>query len=184
MRFLPLVMLLLMANVASAYDPPSVVHYAIHGTTDRELGSAMRSLAPADPTGRPYPGRADWNVSWTYRWQSQGNRCLLTSPSVQLKGTITLPRWDDRDRADPELQQRWDRFLAALTVHEQGHFQFGVAAADELRRQFVSLKSNKGCARLEAEVDRLGRAIVEEYQQRDRQYDVETSHGLTQDAVL
>jgi len=184
MRLLPLVVLLLVANVASAYDPPSVVHYTIHGTTDRELGSAMRSLGPADPTGRRYPGRADWNVSWTYRWQSQGNRCLLTSPSVQLKGTITLPRWEDRDRADPELQQRWDRFLAALTVHEQGHFQFGVAAADELRRQFVSLKSNKGCAPLEAEVDRLGRAIVEEYQQRDRQYDVETSHGLTQDAFL
>lgn len=184
MRLLPLVVLLLVANVASAYDLPTFVHYAIHGTTDRELGNAMRSLGPADPTGKRYPGHAEWNVSWTYRWQSQGNRCLLTSPSVQLKGTITLPRWEDRDRADPELQERWDRFLAALTVHEQGHFAYGVAAADELRRQFVSVKSNKGCAALATEVDRLGRAIIEEYQQRDRQYDVDTAHGLTQDAVL
>lgn len=184
MRLLPLIVLLLVANVASAYDPPSIVHYAIHGTTDRELGSAMRSLGPADPTGKRYPGHAEWNVSWTYRWQSQGSRCSLSSPSVQLKGTITLPRWEDRDRADPELQERWDRFLAALTVHEQGHFAYGVAAADELRRQFVSVKSNKGCAALATEVDRLGRAIVEEYQQRDRQYDADTAHGRTQDAVL
>jgi len=184
MRLLPLVVLMLVANVASAYDPPTFAHYAIHGTTDRELVSAMRSLGPANAVGKRYPGHAEWNVSWTYRWQSQGNRCSLNSPSVQLTGTITLPRWEDRGSADPALQQRWDRFLAALTVHEQGHFQNGVAAADELRRQLATLKSNKGCASLAAEVEALGRAIVEDYKQRDRQYDLDTEHGRTQDAFL
>lgn len=130
-----------------------------------------------------YHGEAKWNLSYRFRTQPIGKRCAVTSVATKLDLAMTLPRWRPPAGVSTDALARWERYIAALRVHEEGHLEHGRGAEREFRAaaQGVSALDCNAAGRLVREhFDR----ILADYQARDVEYDQRTGHGKTQGAWL
>lgn len=175
-------LLLLSSATTLASNGPVYTPYPISGSTAQELVAQMKALGPAQHDGRRFPGGARWNIDWQYRSTQHGARCRIGQLRVNLESTITLPHWQQHAQADSELAAEWDTFLAQLDVHEQGHVQHGVEAAEQIHQALTGMTGS--CSTLAEQANQRGVQIIEQYNQRDLEYDEQTRHGATQGAVL
>lgn len=182
LKMLCLPLMLLASATAQAHNEPLYTHYPISGSTVQELGAQMKSLGPPQQDGRRFPGGASWNIDWQYSTTQQGARCRIGQVRVNLESTITLPQWQQHAQAESGLAAAWDTFLAQLDVHEQGHVQHGVEAAEQIRQALTGMTGS--CSTLAEQANQRGVQIIEQYNQRDLDYDEQTRHGATQGAVL
>ena len=174
---------LLVASASGlAAAEPVVRTYPINGRTGPELVAQMAALGPAQDDGTRFPGGAQWSIDWQYRLAGQGARCRLEQVRATLDSTITLPHWQQQEQADSALSTAWRTFLERLEVHEHGHVQQGMDAAAAIRTALDGMTGR--CADLAAQANLRGQQIIEQYNQRDRDYDTQTGHGRTQGAVL
>ncbi|MGH8212773.1 MAG: DUF922 domain-containing protein, partial [Rhodanobacteraceae bacterium] len=97
---------------------------------------------------------------------------------------MTLPRWADGDTAPASLMTEWQDFVAALRVHENGHYAHGVEAANEVQALEGSIQPASDCSELTLQVTNRAEAILEKYRAVDAEYDRDTKHGQNQGAVL
>ncbi len=180
-----LAVVLLQAGAASAVDiNDRVEHYPVNGGTVAQLHSQMKALGPADRAGVRYPGLTQWDVRWNYRFDERGGRCRVIDPRVKLEVVITLPEWRAPAGTDDSLLRDWTTFTQRLTVHEQGHREFGVRAADTVREALAATPPQRGCDALEEELNRRAQGALDAAIQAERDYDDQTAHGITQGAVF
>jgi predicted secreted Zn-dependent protease len=126
-------------------------------------------------------GRADWQISYTYTSRSAPGACTVASVSTRLGLKVRLPRWTPPAGTAAELVGRWDRYLTALQVHEAGHLQTGRDMESNFKRA-ASGMSAADCGALDRAVRARFDTLLQQAQQRDRDYDVQTKHGATQGA--
>ena len=69
--------------------------------------------------GRPEAGKCSWSIAYNY--DSTGRNGKPVGLVVDASVTIELPVWDGRDSARAVERTEWDRFLGALSAHEDGH---------------------------------------------------------------
>jgi len=68
-------------------------------------------------------GQTHWTPSYqVMRWG--GN--TIQAVQVDVRTTVTMPHWAGSAGAPPEEQAEWERFVAALHTHEQGHIDLVV----------------------------------------------------------
>jgi predicted secreted Zn-dependent protease len=155
-----------------------VVYYDVAGASADELRA---QLDLHGPTGQQ-DAYTDWWVQWRYDRVQAANGCELRSLAVTLDVTFTFPRWSPPDDAAPGLRERWEDYLAALRVHEEGHKEIALRAANEIAAALSSLPASPSCAELEQAADGTGERILERYRQQELSYDRQTDHGATQGA--
>lgn len=163
------------STLPAVYPPPEVPHaemlyYTVNGSTEKELSREIQAKGPQE-----YAAYTGWQVSWT--WPGYGSLlCDVSSPIVDAEVTVTFPSWDPPANAPPELIVKWAGFSQALAVHEQGHVD---NVYGSLPRIEAAIK-NADCLTAEA----AAQAIIQEMNQFDLDYDLETGHGRTQGAVF
>lgn len=81
-------------------------------------------------------------------------------------------------------KSQFERFITALNVHELGHYNLGKEAATVIGARILALPEMSRCEVLETAANNLGEQILNEYRERERQYDAATEHGKTQGAWL
>ncbi len=156
--------------------------YAISGSSAAELRRQMDTLGPPAPGGR-FAGHTTWNIEWRYEYRRVGNGCAIATVAVDLKTRIVLPAWRTESAAPAELRARWRQFMKALTDHEYGHRDHGMAAARDIDRGIAALPAHPTCEALGAAANALGTKILRQYNQRDLEYDHTTGHGRLQGAA-
>ena len=161
-----------------------IVYYDIHGRTVRDLFNEMQAKGPADSSGSRFPAYTRWRVSWNFRYESTPGSCKLTELNASVEGTTTLPHWVEGDAASTPLKKEWQDFIAALRVHESGHYAHGVEAAAEVQGIEPSIQPASDCPDLTRQVTHRAESILEKYRAIDAQYDRDTNHGQKQGAVL
>ena len=162
-----------------------VVYYDIHGRSARDLFKEMEAKGPVDKSsGLRFPAYTEWRVSWDFRYESAPGICKLTGLDASVEGTTTLPHWVEGDAAPASLGKEWEDFVAALWVHESGHYAHGVEAADEIQALEGSTPPASDCQELTRQVTGRAESIVDKYRAIDAQYDRDTNHGQKQGAVL
>jgi predicted secreted Zn-dependent protease len=124
----------------------------------------------------------EWEVSAGYRPVAGANTCGLTGLTVEVVITTHLPRWDRSTAAPESLSNAWDRFLHALTEHEDGHRALAKEAADVIRQRLLAATA-PACERLDLVAQREMAAVMQEYEVRNHAYDAATGHGRTQGAI-
>lgn len=171
-------------------------------------------LGPVDKEGKRRAGQAilDYFYNYFYSCQPAEEKCVVTIDSVKtkLECTILLPKWTAYDQATQEAKNEWDRFIAALKKHEEGHCEkyltdqnkqnVQTAATGALQGQQITI--NKPCPEdcnnpdsafseaLETAVQNLlnnnqnFQNVFNGMEQVQDQYDTDTKHGETQNAVL
>lgn len=161
-------------------------YYPVSGNTLSQLRQAMNASGPFDPaSGRRFDARTNWQVAWRI-WvrQAQGQeQCSIERIKVDLMITYILPRLSDDARLSGADRARWESDWAALKLHEDGHAQHGRDAADAVEYALLRMPPQP-CAKIEASSNEVGRRVVEDFIQRDAEYDRRTEHGAKPDRRL
>jgi len=163
----------------------NTVYYAITGATASQLRQQMNQLGPASQTsGQRFDARTDWYVRWNYQYLSQGNRCQLTAIRVRADASVILPRWKQPANAAKGLVDRWNHYIKALRLHEDGHTNNGIAASRAVLQVLKQFPAKSSCSELGVAANEAAQGIIRQYSQRDLDYDRKTRHGITQGAVF
>jgi predicted secreted Zn-dependent protease len=161
------------------------VYYPINGATAGQLRQQMNQLGPISQTsGQRFDARTDWYVRWNYQYFSQGNRCKLTAIRVRADVSIILPQWKQSANAAKGLVDRWNQYIKALRLHEDGHKDNGIATSREVLQLLKQFPAKSSCSELGAAANKAAQSIISQYSQRDLDYDRKTQHGVTQGAVF
>lgn len=159
--------------------------YDIAGTNLYDLNLSAQKAGPiSKTTGKRVWGMCTWSIDWTYSRIARVTSCSVDKFVITVGATIDLPKWINRDGAQEGVRARWDRFAAALRVHEDGHKDIGVKAAHDLAGRLRELPSANTCAELDRNIRELSDRLLSEYRQQDQVYDRLTENGATQGAVL
>ncbi len=142
--------------------------YDISGSTESEMRVQLDAYGPGG-----HDAYTRWSVRWD--WPGRGTaQCRLQAAEVSYEITVTFPRWTPTAEATPELVAKWNGYLYALALHENGHVNNVVsrfpAVATAIKRG--------GCLSAEA----AAQTVLQEMRQFDNQYDLDTGHGRTQGA--
>lgn len=169
----------------SAHADPQVVtrykHYTINPASLNDLVAEINRQTPVEQNGAKYHGLASWNVSWNIWWTPVENGCRMERVQTGVDIEYIMPQLGT---ADEKTRQRFDAYYAALKVHEDGHGQHGVMAAQEIERVLSSMPVYATCKELEAASTRIAMDIVARFNKSDVEYDLVTQHGATQGAWL
>lgn len=196
LRFLLMLMLLIAAPCAPAEETaryaaaPGVdvierrETYDVDATRLRALRRQLDARRGADGSGGDAIGRTVQQLETRYTLEMGPEGCRLRGLGLELRVTIHLPRWRPKGRRPEALGRRWDRMLAALTEHEEGHRDNAVWAALGLHRRLSGLGIAPDCLALERIAQRERFKMELRYLQRDQSYDRRTDHGVRQGSVL
>jgi predicted secreted Zn-dependent protease len=142
--------------------------YDVHGSTESEIRTQLSALGPGG-----YDAYTKWYVRWNWPGQGTAN-CRLPEAEVSYDITVTFPRWTPTEQATPELVAKWNGYLYALALHENGH------VSNVVEHYPAVVAAIKGSTCLAAEG--AAQAVLQEMRQFDTQYDHDTDHGRTQGA--
>lgn len=166
-------------------EEPEMVWYPIGGSTFSDLRREMAVNGPRDAEGV----HAGMTRSWT-NWHVQfgggdaGNLCYMRAVQVTVHDTVTLPLWTPPLHADSGLVAEWGRFVTMLGRHESGHRSIALDAAGDIARTLAALPSQGSCSDMLAAANAQGHAILSTSEERQKQYDADTQHGLRHGTAL
>lgn len=172
-----------------AFPKPAVhVHYdyyPISGSTVTALQSQMDEFGPLSQLEqRHYIADVNWHVRWSYDYAMTDRGCTVTSAEGSVDVTFRLPWWNVPTGTSGSVVSAWNQFLGALQIHENGHMDHGVAAANAVMHTLKQFPSYSSCPELIEAANTATREIIQHYNHQDVAYDNMTQHGLTQGAVF
>lgn len=159
-------------------------YYDIYGDEEHELREEMNEKGHLDEDGEMYDAYTYWNISWNYLYKQTANVCSAESIDVTVDVTIHLPRWENQSGGSASLKSKWEQYIDDLTLHEEGHRAFADEGGQKVYETLSQIGAYPTCDELKNKVSEKGQAVIEEVRSKNKQYDDETSHGLTQGAVF
>lgn len=169
-------------QTGSDADSVDLRWYNVTGTDSKAMWQSISANGPKGDDGRVFAGRTDWNLGYRYQTRFRDGQCRVSTVTTRLAVVMHMPRWQDEGRAPRALRDRWQRYVAALREHENGHRDNGVAATAEVQARVSDLPPQPDCGSFDAQARTVANEIVARYVERDREYDRRTEHGLTQGA--
>lgn len=166
-------------GASATYTPPAEVRVNYYDVQGGDYNSVLGSMM----SGREFAGKTDWLLSYKYQPRMEAGACKVESVTTKLDLSMTLPRWLPPPGAAGDLVARWERFMSALRVHEEGHVQDARDLESAAKRALLAL-SSANCGALGAAMRARFDQLLEQGRARDRAYDQQTGHGKTQDAMF
>jgi uncharacterized protein DUF922 len=124
------------------------------------------AVMAADLAARSEAGSVTSQVSDIYLEPTKGP---VTLANITITETRSLPTWVDRGTPKPEQVAEWDRFRAAIGIHEQGHIDIDTKAFTNLHTKAIGVPQDKANERIDA--------VVAAAEVANTEYDTKTDHG-------
>lgn len=174
-------MLLLIASGPALADRNdfAVDYYTIQGETSSALGAEIAAKGPVGENGKRSDGYTRWSMRWTFNMTADATGCLADRVTVDVDIRMTLPRWNTPPGANPQLIARWNRYLAALRTHEDGHRYRSEEVAWDMRRALFRERA-PDCRTLESHLNSIANGMLAQLRERQAAYDRETNFGQKQ----
>ncbi|MGD8371157.1 MAG: DUF922 domain-containing Zn-dependent protease [Syntrophobacterales bacterium] len=190
MKYCPRIILIIcvisLASLVRA-EPKVIIkydYYDIRGNSANELRQQMNRFGIKWTNGKTYDAFTSWRVRWNYQYNASERGCAIRSVATTVHIVYRMPRWINYASAPYDLRDRWDIYIRALKVHEDGHRDFGIKAATEIERAIAVMTPRKTCEELGEEANGLGYRILEKYANEEKEYDARTNFGETQGAIF
>ena len=155
-----------------------VTYYDVSAASLLELRRAMATLGPR-AEGRTWSAVTQTHFRWTYQYDRKGSHCELRRVRIQLRTTITFPRWNPTVEPDSAMLEWWHQLNSGLMEHERGHALISVKTANEMVREMEGM-SDIGCEAVGERANVAGNRLLRASQLRQSDYDRTTRHGGTQ----
>lgn len=161
----------------------SKYYYDVSGLTEQAIREDMNAQRRRHVRGG-YDAYVSWSLAWHFHYDDDLKGCKIVRASTSLKVDYQLPRWVDEAAANAPLRQRWNAYYDALLEHEYGHRDFGIAAAEAVASALLAMPHYRDCLVLRRNANELAARVLWGYLVREKDYDRETRHGMTQGAVF
>lgn len=152
--------------------------YSISGRTGAELYASIGERGP-NIGGK---GRAialtNFKLTWTRKYQPQGNACVLVSARPKLTITYMLPK--PAERLPPAMAAGWKTFLTGVHKHERVHGDLIKEMVKKIEATSVGLSAPEDpkCQKIRAELTRRLGELSRAQRQQSREFDrTELSNG-------
>jgi len=159
-------------------------YYDICGCSEEELQCDLKQKCITWKDGRKYDSLTSWDMKWDHGYDQASETCAIRSFRPIVEITFRYPKWKRTEDAPKSLREKWDRYIQNLIVHENGHRDMVVEAANDLAHAAVQLSPASSCDDLDRNVRSLFRKSMEKLKKDQREYDEITMHGTTQGAVF
>jgi len=169
-------------NLGPASSNPNVItqtsrrYYDVFGNSRSELQQQLQNNGPG-----PYYGGVTSTIS--YEYTAQGN-CAIAGARAMVISELTLPRWSMPAGTSVELANEWNRFVAALEVHELNHVRIDIRQAEIFLASVFNLPGHASCTELDAAIGLLHQQALQRAMVNNTAYDQQTQHGGTEGAIL
>jgi predicted secreted Zn-dependent protease len=170
----------LLAASAMAQDWQAVERvepYAVQGATGLEIYQSIGERGPKLGVARVI-AHTNFKLTWTRKYERQGNACVITVNKPKLIITYTLPKL--KSKLSGPMKSRWETFLAGVTAHEKVHGDFIKDMVKQIEAMSVGLtvENDPNCQKIRPQLQaRLGE-LSDAQRARSRDFDqVEMSEG-------
>jgi predicted secreted Zn-dependent protease len=160
--------------------------YNVTGQTLGELSRSLDAQAmadPNDPSGRYY-AQTQWYLASRWSYQPTARGCEVTSGSVTLTMTMTLPILAPAVGTAPDVLKHWTVFIDNTIEHETGHVKLNLQDARNFQRDLGNLPPAPDCATISWQLTDLFDRATNVIRRDNIDYDTKTRHGATQGAVF
>lgn len=147
-----------------------------------DLAEAARQMQLQGPQG--FAGYTNYSINYRYRTRASDSGCRMSSFTIDLDTTYTMPKWENVAAVSESDQQAWTRYYEALWLHEQNHGAIGDAAYSSLTTEFARVGRRASCSEFEGILQEIFNRIDAEGDRQNAEYDARTSHGRSEGAVL
>lgn len=157
--------------------------YVLQSNSVEKLVAEMKQKGPTDD-GKRFFAKTDWQIRWNYEYDRENGGFVITKLSVRADITYRMPQRVLPAGTSDALAEKWARFLAALTLHEEGHAQIATTNAKALHEKLRSHGPFPNAQELEKFVKTEGGKCLQKARTEEVEYDRRTGHGATQGALL
>ncbi len=160
-------------NRAPARPPQVEMHFTVDNTPramhPHHLFQAAMLLGRAGEEA----GSTDMQPTHEVELDANGRviRVVITVPV-----TVTLPAWPEASNLPLAARAEWERFLGALTAHEQGHVEIIRRRLEHFGASMLHVSADVAEQRWQDNLQTLHDA--------NAQYDAETNHGRNNGTVI
>ena len=180
MRGALLLAALLFAASASAQDWQAVERvepYDVTGSTGLDIYRSIGARGPKLGVARVI-AHTGFKLTWTRKYERQGNACTITVNRPKLIITYTLPRL--KTKLSGALKGRWDTFVAGVTAHEKVHGDFIRDMVREIEAASVGMtvENDPNCRKIRPQLQAKLGELSDAQRARSRAFDaVELTDG-------
>jgi predicted secreted Zn-dependent protease len=174
-------------SMASAEWKPSeeLRPYAISGSTGAELYRSIGERGPEVGGQSRVIAHTTFKLTWTRKYERQGNACVITTAKPKLTIIYTVPK--PSSKLSPSVQASWNVFIDAIRKHERVHGETVIDMVREIETLSLgfSAADDPDCRKIRVNLtERLGE-ISGRQRQRGRDFDkVEMSDGGNVQALI
>lgn len=151
--------------------------YTVQGTTGLEIYQSIGERGPKLGIARVI-AHTGFKLTWTRKYERQGDACVITVNRPKLIITYTLPKL--KSKLSEPLKGRWDTFIAGVTAHEKIHGDFIKDMVKQIEAMSVGMtvENDPNCQKIRPQLQaRLGE-LSDAQRARSRDFDkVELSDG-------
>ncbi|EJZ19598.1 hypothetical protein RCCGEPOP_19493 [Rhizobium sp. Pop5] len=151
--------------------------YSISGKTGAELYESIGMRGPEVGIGRVI-AHTTFKLTWTRKYEPQGNACVITTNRPKLIITYTLPK--PAAALPPAVRSSWDAFISGVQAHERVHGETIKDMVKEIEAMSIGLTvaDDPDCKKIRIELTRRLGEISQRQRQRGRDFDkVELGDG-------
>lgn len=129
-----------------------------------------------------FSGYTTNNYRYEYRTKMINGRCRVSHIRLDVDILYTMPRWENKASADPDLQNRWDSWYRALDRHERNHGAYAEKGYDDILKGWQGIGTSNNCQDIRNKVVQIYNSISARVKQENADYDRTTNHGRTEGA--
>ncbi len=158
--------------------------YPVTGRTAVELRRSMEQHAASSWPDPRAVGLTEARIPIEGRCQEYSDGGALRDATIALSLVVHLPAWQNSEVAPAALRRSWDKFLRALTAHEEGHVEIAIKHANALRDDLAAMKPEESCEAFMTKFQERTSAAQARMDKEQAEYDAKTEHGIKQGCVL
>jgi len=151
--------------------------YAVAGKSGPELYASIGERGPKIGKGRTI-AYTSFKLTWSRKYERQGDACVLVSAVPKLVITYTLPK--PSQQLPVAIARNWQTFITGVSNHEKVH---GETIKDMVRKieaatVGLTIAGDPDCRQIKTEMTRRLSELSQAQRQQSRDFDqVEMSDG-------
>ena len=158
-------------------------HYAVKGTTPRELLAYMLRHGPAGSTG-PALGTASANIRQNADLKQSGKRCKIVNYRLSLGIVLRLPKLARNQKLSSSTRKRWNGLAAYIRKHELRHKDIYVQCGRSIERKVRALSGKYSCPVLHAKMQAVFKAENAKCDRRQQNFDAQEAKRIPKLALI
>lgn len=158
-------------------------YYEVYGHSAEEVRAQLNACG-ATSNGEAYDAYTSYYINWAYNPKTVAGGCNIQDVAVGAKIDYFYPKWEDPGNTQGDLVDRWQNYMANLIIHEEIHKDIAISGAQAIFDTLSSLPNSSNCSEALTSASDTAHALFTEYDNKNKAYDEETQHGLTQGAVF